>query len=276
MKLGIGAFVSDDGIRPAVLAKAVEERGFESLLVPEHSHIPVHGKTPFPYGGAIPTYYSHLLDPFVVLATAAAVTKSLVLGTGITLVIQRDVIQLAKEIASVDLVSGGRFILGVAAGWHREQMSNHGVDPRTRGSLMSEQLGALKEIWTNDEAEFHGKFVDFDPIWAWPKPVQTPHPPIYVGGQSASTFRRIKELGNGWIATAAGDLVGAQEQIDLAAQHIPGLPVTVFGADYNDMAILKTYRDANIERVALMLEPASESESLSTLDRMAALIDQIR
>ncbi|HEY3469619.1 MAG TPA: TIGR03619 family F420-dependent LLM class oxidoreductase, partial [Amycolatopsis sp.] len=168
MKFGISTFVTDEGIRPDVLGAALEERGFDSLWLAEHSHIPVSRESPYPGGGDLPRVYYRTLDPFVALSAAAVATSELLLGTGIALLTQRDLIHTAKEVASLDLISDGRMRFGVGIGWNREEMRNHGTDPKTRGALIDEQLAALKEIWTKDEAEFHGKHVDFDPIFAWP------------------------------------------------------------------------------------------------------------
>jgi probable F420-dependent oxidoreductase len=275
VKVGIGAFVTDLGIGAADLARATEERGFESLLVTEHSHIPVRFDSVYPNGGEMPHYYRHCLDPFAVLATAAAVTTRLTLGTGITLVVQRDVIQLAKEVATIDYLSGGRFLFGVGAGWHREEMANHGTDPKTRGALLDEQLQALRAIWSRDEAEFHGRYVNFDPIYSYPKPVQRPHPPIYIGGMSPATFDRIDQLGDGWIAGSVTEAKDVAWQLGLATGAAAEKPVTVFAADYQSTDVLKAYRDGGAERVALLLEPAPEESTLRQLDDMAALIDQL-
>jgi probable F420-dependent oxidoreductase len=272
MKVGVGAFVTDLGPGPAILARAVEERGFENLLVTEHSHIPVRFESPYPNGGEMPEYYRHCLDPFAVLAAAATVTTSLTLGTGICLAIQRDVIQLAKEAATVDYLSGGRLLLGVGAGWNREEMANHGTDPRTRGALLDEQLQALRAIWTNDEAEFHGRYVDFDPIYSYPKPARKPHPPIYVGGMAPSTFRRINSYGDGWIAGSVTEAKDVAWQIGLADGLEGEKPITVFAADHRTADVLKAYRDHGVERIALLLEPAPEDETMRLLDEMSALI----
>ena len=172
MRFGIATFITDESIRPDALGPALEERGFDSLFIAEHSHIPVGRDTPYPAGGELPRRYYRTLDPFVALSAVAAVTSRLVLGIGIVLLPQRDVIHTAKEVASLDLVSGGRVAFGVGIGWNREEMRNHGTDPATRGARVDEQLAALKQIWTNDKAEFHGRQIDFDPIFAWPKPVQ--------------------------------------------------------------------------------------------------------
>src|SRR5574340_348997 len=199
MKFGIATFVTDEGIRPDALGRALEERGFDSLFLAEHSHIPVSRTTPYPGGGDLPRQYYRTLDPFVALTAAASVTSDLLVATGIALLIQRDVIHTAKEVASLDLISGGRMLFGVGVGWNREEMRNHGTDPRTRGALINEQLAALKQIWTKDEAEFHGKYIDFDPIYSWPKPVRKPHPPIYIGGESPAALERLLKFGDAWL-----------------------------------------------------------------------------
>src|SRR5712692_9750648 len=199
MKFGITMFPTDYAIDPVSLGRAVEERGFDSLFFPEHTHIPASRSTPWPAGADLPKEYWHTHDPFVALGAVAAVTSKLLLGTGICLVIERDPITLAKEVASLDFISGGRVILGVGGGWNAEEMENHGTDPNTRWGLMRERIAAMKEIWTKDDAEYHGEHVDFDPIWSWPKPVQKPHPPVYVGGMGAHTLQRVVEYGDAWM-----------------------------------------------------------------------------
>ncbi|EUA33799.1 F420-dependent oxidoreductase family protein [Mycobacterium xenopi 3993] len=210
MRFGVLTFVTDEGIGPAELGTGLEQRGFGSLFVAEHSHIPVDAKTPYPGGGPIPPKYYRTLDPFVALTAAAVGTESLLVGTGIALLPQRDPILTAKEVASLDLVSHGRFRFGVGVGWLREEIANHGVDPAVRGRVVDERLRAMIAIWTQEKAEFHGQFVDFDPIYCWPKPVTRPYPPLYVGGGPAS-FRRIAELNAGWISmTPSADVLSRQ------------------------------------------------------------------
>lgn len=269
MKFGIGTFVTDDGISPAVLGKALEERGFDSLFVAEHSHIPLSRETPYPEGGELPRVYYHSLDPFVALAAVASVTSNLLLGTGVALLIQRDVIHTAKEVATLDLVSGGRVIFGVGAGWNREEMRNHGTDPATRGALLNEQIEALKEIWTHDEASFHGRFVNFDAIAQWPKPVQKPHPPIYVGGESPKALARLAAHADGWLprgGTSPDEIRRVRQW--LAEQGREQVPVTVFGVS-PDERVLAGYAEAGVERVTFVLPTLSEAETLSELDKLA-------
>src|SRR5918996_6287094 len=191
MRYGIAIFLTDEAADPATIARLVEERGFESLFLPEHPHTPASRRTPYPAGGELPRQYSRTYDPFVALTAAAAATSKLLLATGVCLVIERDPIITAKEVASVDRISGGRMLFGVGAGWNEEEMRNHGTDPRRRFGVMRERIEAMKEIWANEEASYHGRYVDFDPIWCWPKPLQQPHPPILVGGYGPKVLDRV-------------------------------------------------------------------------------------
>ena len=200
MKFGISTFVNDDTIDTVSLARAIEERGFTSLAVAEHTHIPASRQSPYPLGGDLPSIYYRTLDPFVTLAAAAAVTSTIELITGIALLIQRDPIITAKEAASIDLISGGRFVLGVGAGWNIEELRDHGTDPKTRGALLDERIEAITALWTTEPAEYHGRFVDFDPSYCRPKPVRTPHPPVFIGGDSDATVKRVIRHKAGWIS----------------------------------------------------------------------------
>ncbi len=199
MRIGGAMFFTDYSMSPTELARALEERGFDSLWVPEHSHIPLTRKSPFPSGGDLPKKYYDVMDPFVVLSAAAAVTKTLLLGTGICLIAQRDPIQTAKQVASIDQVSGGRFLFGIGNGWNEDEMANHGTVFASRHKLARERVEAMKEIWTKSKAEYHGEFVNFDPMMTWPKPVQKPHPPIIVGGAFPFGARRALRYGDGWM-----------------------------------------------------------------------------
>ncbi len=270
MRFGISTFVTDEGTPPGALAAAIEERGFDSLFVAEHTHIPLSRKSPWPRGGELPRRYYRTLDPFIALTAAAAATERLLLGTGVALVVERDPIVTAKEVASLDLVCGGRFVFGVGVGWNREEMENHGTDPRTRGKLMDERVRAMIEIWTKDEPEFHGRFVDFDPIGAWPKPVQKPYPPIYVGGGSPA-FRRIAEFGDAWLANGLppGELEPLLGELRETAGR--DVPVTVFGAS-NDPTDLQAYARLGVERVLLNLPTLPENETLENLDELAGVV----
>src|SRR5580704_10671369 len=199
MHFGAAMFFTDYSMTPADLARALEERGFESVWAPEHSHVPVSRKTPYPGGGDLPKEYYDVMDPFVTLAAAAAVTKTLKVATGVCLVQQRDVIQTAKLVASLDQVSGGRFLFGIGGGWNQDEMENHGTVFATRFLRVRESIEAMKEIWTKPEAEYHGEIVSFDPVFTWPKPVQKPHPPILVGGGFPQGARRAIRYGDGWL-----------------------------------------------------------------------------
>jgi probable F420-dependent oxidoreductase len=268
VKFGIATFITDEGIRPGPLGAALEERGFDSLFIAEHSHIPASRESPYPGGGELPRVYYRTLDPFVALTAAAATTQNLVVATGIALVPQRDVIHLANEAASLDVVSGGRAALGVGAGWNREEMRNHGVEPKTRGARMGEQLAALKEIWTKEQAEFHGEHVNFDPIFAWPKPVQQPLP-IYVGGESKAALDRLAKYGDAWLPraqTTAAEL--NQVRGWLAEQGRTDVPVTIFGAG-RDRDALAGYVEGGVDRVTLFLPTRPEAETLAELDELA-------
>ncbi|WP_028937125.1 LLM class F420-dependent oxidoreductase [Pseudonocardia spinosispora] len=273
MKFGIATFITDDGIRPGPLGAALEERGFDSLFIAEHSHIPASRQSPYPGGGDLPRVYYRTLDPFVALTAAAATTTNLLLATGIALVPQRDVIHLANEAASLDVVSDGRAALGVGVGWNREEMRNHGVDPKTRGARMAEQLAALKEIWTKEQAEFHGTQIDFDPIFAWPKPVQQPHLPIYIGGESPAALDRLAQYGDAWLPraqTTPAELTRVRQW--LADQGRTDVPFTIFGAG-RDQAALDGFAEAGVERVTLLLPTRPESETLTELDELVKLTE---
>lgn len=281
MHIGVSIFATDYAIHADELARAAEERGFESLFLPEHTHIPKSRRTPFPGGAALPREYWHTLDPFVALAGAAAVTTRLKLGTGICLVVERDPITLAKEVASLDHLSRGRFIFGIGGGWNAEEMENHGTNFKTRWRLLRERVLAMKAIWTQEEAEFHGEFVNFDPIWAYPKPVQKPHPPILLGVNTPNARQRVVDFCDGWlpIATRAGDLADGiadlRARAEKAGRDPASLSVTVFHAKA-DEATLRAYQELGVERVVLGLLPADRDSVLPLLDRHARLIPLFR
>ena len=234
MELGIACFATHDGVQPAALARLVEERGHESLWFPEHTHIPASRATPYPAGGELPRKYSHTYDLFVALACAAAATSHLRIGSGICLVIERDPITTAKEVASIDHISGGRFEFGVGAGWNREEMENHGTDPRKRMAILAERVEAMKAIWTQDEASYHGEHVRFERIWSWPKPAQRPHPPVLVAGNGPTVLNRVLAFGDAWmpnyipgedLAARVGELrARADRQIDVVINAAPAKP----------------------------------------------------
>jgi probable F420-dependent oxidoreductase len=205
MEFGIGYFPTHDAAGPGEVARLVEEHGFESLFFAEHTHIPASRETPYAGGGELPRKYWHTYDLFVALTAAAAATSRLRIGSGVCLVIEHDPIVTAKQVASVDHLSGGRFEFGVGAGWNREEMRNHGTDPRTRMRLLKERVEAMKAIWTEEEASYHGEFVNFDRIWSWPKPAQRPHPPILVGGAGPTVLDRVLDFGDAWFPNYAGE-----------------------------------------------------------------------
>jgi probable F420-dependent oxidoreductase len=271
VRFGLTIFPTDYAIAPAELARAAEDAGFEALLFAEHTHIPASRDTPRPGGGELPRRYWHTLDPFVALTAAAMATERLRVGTGICLVVERDPITTAKEVAAVDLLSGGRFEFGVGAGWNREEMRNHGTDPDRRFSLMRERIEAMKAIWTQDEAEYHGEHVDFDPIWSWPKPVQQPHPPILVGGTGPKALDRVLRYGDEWMPNRVADPADLAPRIaelrDRAGRHVP---VTYFGADASD-EFVAALAAAGVDRTLLQLPDAGADEVLPLVERYAEL-----
>ena len=281
MKVGVYIFATDYAIRVDELARAAEERGFESLFLPEHTHIPKSRKSPWPGGPNLPKEYWHTLDPFVALASAAAATTRLRLATGICLVIERDPITLAKEVASLDLLSRGRFIFGIGGGWNREEMENHGTDFKQRWRLLRERVLAMKEIWTKDEPEFHGEFVDFDPIWAYPKPVQKPHPPILLGNNTENARQRVVDFCDGWmpIAARAGDLAAGiadlRARAEKAGREPASISVSLFGAKPEGVA-LRAYQGMGVARALLALPSADRDTILPLLDRYAKLAEAVR
>jgi probable F420-dependent oxidoreductase len=276
MHFGASMFCTDYSMAPVELAPELENRGFESFWAPEHSHIPLSRKSPWGGGPELPKHYYDVIDPFVGLATAAVVTKTLKLATGVCLIIQRDPIQLAKEVATLDLLSNGRFLFGIGAGWNREEMADHGTDPKTRIKLMAERVAMLKAIWTQTKPEFKGEFQSFEPMMAWPKPVQKPHPPILVGGAMPHAARRAIAYGDGWIplggrgSDVLEQLPRFRQMAAEAGRDAESLPVSVFGASM-DGDELKRFRDAGIERVVFSLKSAKAEEILPVLDQITAL-----
>ena len=276
MRVGVFYFPVDYGIEPGELARALEDRGFESLFVCEHTHIPVSRKTPFPGGGELPRRYAHTHDPFVALSFAAAATRKLRLGTGIALMAQRDPIVTAKVIASLDMLSGGRFELGVGGGWNVDEMENHGTIYKDRFAIVRDRVLAMKALWTEEKAAYHGKHVNFDPAWSYPKPAQKAGPPVLMGGETDHTLRRVVEYCDGWFprATARFDpkeAVGRLRQMaSTSARDFASLSITVFRAPA-DEARLEAYRDAGIARALLEVPDLSRDEILRHLDAIAPL-----
>ena len=268
MKIGISTFVNDDTIDTVTLARAIEERGFDSLVIAEHTHIPASRESAYPQGGELPSTYYRTLDPFVTLAAAAAVTSTIELFTGIALLIQRDPIITAKEAASIDLISNGRFVFGVGAGWNLEEMRNHGTDPKTRGALLDESIEAIKTLWTAEPAEYHGKYVDFDSSFIRPKPVQKPHPPIFIGGDSDATVKRVIRHEAGWISNPlpVERLTQRINQMRDGAGH--DVPLAMFGTPV-DPDYWRAAEELGFGQVALVLPTKPRDESLRLLDEYA-------
>ena len=282
MDFGALMFFTDYAIPATELAQALEARGFESVWAPEHSHIPTSRKSPWPGGGELPKVYYDAMDPFVSLTAAAVATKALKVATGVCLVQQRDPIQTAKLVASIDQVSGGRFLFGVGGGWNREEIEGHGTAFQTRFKLMRERIEAMKAIWIQSKPEYHGEFVNFPPMMTWPKPVQKPHPPIIVGGAYPHAARRAVRYGDGWVPIAGrapyGDandyLPKFKRMVAEAGRDLAGLPITFFGGT-EDADLLKRYRDMGVARVVTTLAPEPADKTLPVLDRWAELIRRV-
>ena len=278
MKLGAVMFFTADSMQPAPLARLLEERGFESLWVPEHTHIPSTRKTPYPAGGPLIRPYYDIMDPFLVLNAAATVTTRLKVGTGIALIIQRDPIVTAKAVSTIDQLSNGRFLFGVGNGWNQDEIENHGTAFKSRHKLARERIEAMKVIWTKSKPEYHGELVNFDPMMTWPKPVQKPHPPILVGGAFPYGARRAIRYGDGWMPHRARpqypnvrDLL--PEFRKLAAEAKREVPVTIWGGKDEDM--LKQDRDAGVVRVIISLESAKSDDILPELDRWSKIAEKV-
>jgi probable F420-dependent oxidoreductase len=282
MHFGAAMFFTDYSMAPADLGRALGERGFESLWAPEHSHIPVSRTSPFPSGGDLPKEYYDVMDPFITLAAAAAATKTLKVGTGVCLVQQRDPIQTAKLVASIDQVSAGRFLFGVGSGWNAEEMADHGTPFKSRHKIARERIEAMQAIWTQDKAEYHGEFVNFDPMMAWPKPVQKPHPPVIVGGAFPYGARRAIRYGDGWVPHASrpeygdvSDFLPQFQQMAKEAGRDPAtLPVTMFRV-VEELDRLRHYRDIGITRVVITLPSAGADQVVPILDRWAEKVQRM-
>ena len=274
MDFGIGYFPTHDAVGPGEVARLVQERGHESLFFAEHTHIPASRESPYPGGGELPRKYSHCYDLFVALTAAAQATSTLRIGSGICLVVERDPITTAKEVASIDHLSGGRFEFGIGGGWNREEMENHGTDPRTRMRLMRERVEAMQAIWAEDEASYHGEFVNFDRIWSWPKPAQRPHPPVLVGGNGPSVLDRVLAFGDAWFPNfARGDgLVERAAELRSRAQRpidfmVMGVPA--------DSAVLGRLGDAGARRVVHWIPSAGRSVVEAALERWESAVAEL-
>ena len=275
MHIGIAMFCTDYAIQPVELARALEERGFESLWLPEHSHIPLTRNSAWPQGGDLPKKYYDVMDPFVALGAAAASTTTLKLATGICLVPQRDTIQTAKQIATLDQISNGRFLFGIGAGWNADEMANHGTVFKTRYKAMREKVEAMRLIWTEAKPEYHGEFVDFDPMMTWPKPVQQPHPPVLVGGEFPHGARRALRYGDGWVPHALRPDFTLLEMLpqfrEMEDEANRTIPITAFGVP-GDADQWRAYEDAGIERIVLSIDSEPSDVVLPMLDSWAMRI----
>jgi probable F420-dependent oxidoreductase len=282
MHFGAAMFFTDYSMPPGELGRALEQRGFESLWAPEHSHIPMSRASPFPNGGELPKQYYDVMDPFVTLSAAAAATKTRKGGTGVCLVQQRDPIQTAKLVASIDLVSAGRFQFGVGSGWNAEEMADHGSPFKSRHKIARERIEAMKLIWTEEKAEYHGEFVNFDMMMAWPKPVQRPHPPVIVGGAFPYGARRAIRYGDGWVPHASrpeyGDVSDFLPQFHQMAKEAgrdpASLPLTMFRVA-EELDALRRYCAIGIARVVITLPSTGSDQVLPILDRWAQKIRQV-
>ncbi|GEP60807.1 LLM class F420-dependent oxidoreductase [Reyranella soli] len=279
MKFGASMFFTDYSMGPAELAVALEERGFDIVWAPEHSHIPTSRKSSFILGSELPKRYYDVMDPFVTLTAAAMATRTLKVGTGVCLVAQRDPIQTAKLVASIDQVSGGRFVFGVGNGWNEDEMANHGTAFATRHKRARENIEAMKEIWTKSKAEYHGEFVNFEPMMAWPKPVQKPYPPILVGGAFPYSARRAIRYGDGWMPqvternpTPLIELIPKFRQMCAEANRDPDKMDISIGGQSLDADLAKRYRDAGVNRVSTSLPSEKADTILPILDEWVAVM----
>ncbi|MEM7079704.1 MAG: LLM class F420-dependent oxidoreductase [Pseudomonadota bacterium] len=274
MRIGLFPFCTDYSMPIDRLAVAAEERGFDSIWVPEHTHIPAARLTPYPAGGELPREYSHTLDPFVALGIAAGVTRELKLATGICIAVEHHTLTLAKTVATLDHVSNGRVLLGLGGGWNREEMENHGVVYASRFKQLEEQMQALKIVWSEERASFHGEFEDFAAVWSWPKPVQVPHPPLYLGGATDHTLRRVVRHAQGWlpITVDVDAIVARIPRLDAFAEEAGRDPhsigISIFAAPPKDDVVMRC-RDTRAERVIFQVPPEDEDATLRRLDRYA-------
>jgi probable F420-dependent oxidoreductase len=279
MEFGVSIFPTEDVPTPAELAQMAEDRGFESLLFPEHTHIPASRETAYPAGGELPPEYSRTYDPFVALMAAAGASTRLRIGTAICLVVERDPIITAKEVASVDVLSRGRFLFGVGAGWNREEMQNHGTDPSDRFGLMRERIEAMKTIWSEDEASYSGTYVSLDRIWCWPKPLQRPHPPVLVGGNGPRVLDRVVAFGDEWMPNRVRDdeIIPRFEELARKAAQAgrDPIPITIAGM-MRDPARIERFERAGVHRGLFWLPASGRDEVEQAFDKYAAAADEYR
>ena len=270
METGVAVFPTHYMMTPGAVAKLAEERGYESLFFPEHTHIPASRQSPYPGGDELPAKYSHTYDLFVAMTAAAATTTRLRIGSGICLVIERDPITTAKEVASVDQLSGGRVEFGVGAGWNREEMANHGTDARQRMAVMRERIEAMQAIWTQDEASYHGRHVNFDQIWSWPKPAQRPYPPVLIGGNGPTVTDRVLAFGDAWFPNYARDGI-LERSAELRARAERPIELMVMGIPA-DPKELERYAEAGFSRAVRWLPSAGRGPVEAAMDKFESAI----
>jgi probable F420-dependent oxidoreductase len=273
MNFGIGFFPTHDAMDPVSLARLVEARGFESLFFPDHTHIPAARSSPWPGGRELPRKYAHTLDLFVAMTAAVTATTRLRVGSGICLLVERDPITTAKEVASVDVLSGGRVEFGVGAGWNREEMANHGTDPRKRMAILRERVEAMKAIWTEEEASYSGEHVSFERIWSWPKPAQRPYPPVIVGGNGPTVTERVKAFGDAWMPNYARESFLERAAELRATAHRP-ISLQVMGVP-NDAKAIASLEEAGFERVVRWVPSAGRSRIEADMDAFEAAIAEV-
>ena len=280
MDFGVSYFPTDEAVEPAVLGRMAEERGFESIFVTEHTHIPASRDTPYPAGGELPREYFRIYDPFVSLATIAASTKRIKVGTAICLLVERDPITTAKEVASVDRLSGGRMIFGVGAGWNLEEMANHGTDPGRRFKLLRERVEACREMWANEEATYHGEFVDFDGIVSRPAPLQEPHPPVLVGGNGPNVLKRVVAFGDGWFPNRIppdDQMIARVEELQRLGEQAGRGPIPVtLQIPPRDPDVLHRYEEAGVTRAVHMLRPGDAADARSAERKLDEWAERIQ
>jgi len=278
VRVGVAIVLTDESIDPVTLGPMVEQRPLESLFVTEHTHIPVSRRTPYPGGRELPREYARTLDPFVALSAIATVTTRIRLGTGVCLLVERDPLVTAKVTASLDRLSLGRFELGVGAGWNVEEMANHGVDFGRRFGVLRERVEAIRRLWSDDEASYHGRYVDFDPVWSWPKPIQRPGPPVVLGGDGPQVLERVLRYADAWMPRASGDEDRLRQRIaelqTRAREAGRRIGVTLYNAPW-DAAALDAYERAGVDRALVRLPSGGVSDVEPALDRAAALAERI-
>jgi probable F420-dependent oxidoreductase len=277
---GVSYFPTDETVEPGELARLAEERGFESVFVTEHTHIPVSRDTPYPAGGELSREYFRIYDPFVSLMSMAAATERIKVGTAICLLVERDPITTAKEVASVDRLSGGRMIFGVGAGWNLEEMRNHGTDPERRFKVLRERVEACKEMWASEEASYHGEFVDFDEIVSRPAPLQDPHPPILVGGNGPTVHKRVLAYGDGWFPNRIppdDTMIARVEELQRLGEEAGrgAIPVTL-QIPPRDPDVLRRYEEAGVTRAVHMLRPADAADAGSAERKLDEWTERIQ